>query len=278
MPEDEDMPDERTPSVAELSRIIQAAASLLQKAWQNYLIAGEPDPPGFPVDSRIPDMLLGVGDLEKAINPKGLPFTAPARKSLAVVGWPDVNGLFGALQHLRALQDIILQTWQLEPLCEGRAIIFQSEGVQSSGLDDDIAVITVTKGWPPKIDRAVWEALGTATGRLIEVVRSVGAIDSFPGDQAPRPGPKEPPAAAVAGPPAPGAQTAGVPAKLTAVAPPRELSGTERRILTHCRRKAHKGERIAHHVGLSNDHTRRILARLVKERRLRKTDAGYRTV
>lgn len=60
--------------------------------------------------------------------------------------------------------------------------------------------------------------------------------------------------------------------------PARPLSTTERRILAHCRRKAHKGERVAHHVGISNDHARRLLARLVKERRLRKAAGGYRTV
>jgi hypothetical protein len=53
---------------------------------------------------------------------------------------------------------------------------------------------------------------------------------------------------------------------------------TDLRILAYCRRKAHKGERIAHHLGLSYDHTRRVLARLVKEGRLRNTDDGYRTI
>jgi hypothetical protein len=63
-------------------------------------------------------------------------------------------------------------------------------------------------------------------------------------------------------------------------APPqqRTLNETEKHILAHCRRKAHKGERIAYHLHLSNDHTRRVLARLVSEGRLRKTDKGYRTV
>jgi hypothetical protein len=58
----------------------------------------------------------------------------------------------------------------------------------------------------------------------------------------------------------------------------RQLSKTERRILAHCRRKAHIGERIALHLGLSKEHTRRLLARLVREGRLRNTDRGYRTV
>jgi hypothetical protein len=58
----------------------------------------------------------------------------------------------------------------------------------------------------------------------------------------------------------------------------RPLTDTERRILARCRHKAHKGERIAHHLGLSWDHTRRLLARLVRERHLRKTGDGYRTV
>jgi hypothetical protein len=58
----------------------------------------------------------------------------------------------------------------------------------------------------------------------------------------------------------------------------RRLNNTERRILAHCRRKAHTGERIAHHVGLSYDHIRRVLARLVREGRLRNTADGYRTV
>jgi hypothetical protein len=59
---------------------------------------------------------------------------------------------------------------------------------------------------------------------------------------------------------------------------PRELNRTEKRILAHCRRKAHTGERIAYHLGLSFDHVRRVLARLVKEARLRVTEDGYRTV
>jgi hypothetical protein len=60
--------------------------------------------------------------------------------------------------------------------------------------------------------------------------------------------------------------------------PARQLSATERRILRLCRRKAHKGERIAYHLGLSYDHVRRVLARLRREGRLRLTDDGYRTV
>jgi hypothetical protein len=58
----------------------------------------------------------------------------------------------------------------------------------------------------------------------------------------------------------------------------RKLSNTEKRILAHCRRKAHKGERIALHLGLSYDHTRRVLARLVTEGHLLNNDRGYRTV
>jgi DNA-binding CsgD family transcriptional regulator len=59
---------------------------------------------------------------------------------------------------------------------------------------------------------------------------------------------------------------------------PRErLTDTERRILSYCRRGAHTGERIAHHLGLSHDHTRRLLARLRREGRLRMTRDGYRT-
>jgi hypothetical protein len=58
----------------------------------------------------------------------------------------------------------------------------------------------------------------------------------------------------------------------------RPLTDTERRILSHCRKKAHKGERIAQHVGLSYDHARRLLGRLVRENRLRNTADGYRTV
>jgi hypothetical protein len=58
----------------------------------------------------------------------------------------------------------------------------------------------------------------------------------------------------------------------------RALNDTDQKILLHCRRRGHKGERIAHHVGLSIDHTRRVLARLTRENRLRKTTDGYRTV
>jgi hypothetical protein len=64
----------------------------------------------------------------------------------------------------------------------------------------------------------------------------------------------------------------------SAKTPTRQLNDTEQRILRHCRRKAHKGERIAHWLGLSYDHVRRVLARLVNNELLRKTDSGYRTV
>jgi hypothetical protein len=64
----------------------------------------------------------------------------------------------------------------------------------------------------------------------------------------------------------------------SAVSTVRKLSDTERRILTHCRRKAHKSERIAVHVGLSWGHVRRVLARLMREHRLRNTADGYRTI
>jgi hypothetical protein len=61
-------------------------------------------------------------------------------------------------------------------------------------------------------------------------------------------------------------------------AQPRKLNATEKRILAHCRRRAHKGERIAIDLGLTYDHVRRILAKLVKEGRLKNTDRGYHTV
>jgi hypothetical protein len=61
--------------------------------------------------------------------------------------------------------------------------------------------------------------------------------------------------------------------------PARSLNETERRILARCRRKAHKGERIANWLGLSYGHVRRVLGRLVREGRLRNTaEGGYRTV
>jgi hypothetical protein len=53
---------------------------------------------------------------------------------------------------------------------------------------------------------------------------------------------------------------------------------TQVKILSYCRRKAHKGERVAHHLGLSYDHVRRVLAGLVKRGELRLTPNGYRTV
>jgi hypothetical protein len=58
----------------------------------------------------------------------------------------------------------------------------------------------------------------------------------------------------------------------------RTLNATERRILAYCRRAHHKGEHISRHLGLSYEYTRRVLARLMKEGRLRNTDRGYRTV
>jgi hypothetical protein len=71
-------------------------------------------------------------------------------------------------------------------------------------------------------------------------------------------------------------------AQQDANAPPaslvRKLSSTERKILAYCRRAYHKGERIALHLGVTFDHARRLLARLVKEGRLQNTERGYRTV
>jgi hypothetical protein len=67
------------------------------------------------------------------------------------------------------------------------------------------------------------------------------------------------------------------PLRYLSVPQARDLNATEKRIIQHCRRKAHKGERIAKNLGLSYDHTRRILGRLVREGRLRKTDDGYRS-
>jgi hypothetical protein len=60
----------------------------------------------------------------------------------------------------------------------------------------------------------------------------------------------------------------------------RKLSATERRILTLCRRKAIKGERLAsHHLQLSYGYVRGLLGRLTKEGRLRNDpESGYRTV
>jgi hypothetical protein len=73
-------------------------------------------------------------------------------------------------------------------------------------------------------------------------------------------------------PPQPAAAAASPPAE-------RELIPTERRILTLCRRKAIKGERLANkHLQLSYDYVRRLLARLVREGRLRNTNQGYRAV
>jgi hypothetical protein len=67
-------------------------------------------------------------------------------------------------------------------------------------------------------------------------------------------------------------------AEQSVVPPSRPPNQTEKRILTHCRRKAHKGERIANRLGLSYDHVRGVCARLVKHGHLKKTANGYRTV
>jgi hypothetical protein len=57
------------------------------------------------------------------------------------------------------------------------------------------------------------------------------------------------------------------------------LNDTERAILKLCRRRAYKGETIAHEVGLSyGGHIRRVLSGLVKRGFLRVTEDGYRTV
>jgi hypothetical protein len=60
--------------------------------------------------------------------------------------------------------------------------------------------------------------------------------------------------------------------------PNRRLGPAEEKILDHCRDKPRKGERIANWLGLSNEHTRRLLARLTKEGRLRNDGGGYLTV
>jgi hypothetical protein len=64
----------------------------------------------------------------------------------------------------------------------------------------------------------------------------------------------------------------------TASADRRGKNRTEREILSLCRKAAHTGERIAHHLGLTYDYTRHVLARLRKAERLRMTQDGYRTV
>jgi hypothetical protein len=57
------------------------------------------------------------------------------------------------------------------------------------------------------------------------------------------------------------------------------LNDTERAILKLCRRRAYKGETIAHEIGLSyGGHIRRVLSGLVKRGLLRVTEDGYRTV
>jgi hypothetical protein len=58
----------------------------------------------------------------------------------------------------------------------------------------------------------------------------------------------------------------------------RKLSDTDQKILAYCRERPRKGERIAEYVIRTWDHVRHLLARLVKEGRLRITDAGYETV
>jgi hypothetical protein len=60
--------------------------------------------------------------------------------------------------------------------------------------------------------------------------------------------------------------------------PARPLNDTERRIIEHCRERAHTAERIARHLNLTCDHIRHVCARLVQEGRLRKTPDGYRAV
>lgn len=59
----------------------------------------------------------------------------------------------------------------------------------------------------------------------------------------------------------------------------RDLNVTEKKILAHCRKRAHKGARIADHINRSEDYTRRLLAGLVRNGFLRKPEeGGYRTV
>jgi len=58
----------------------------------------------------------------------------------------------------------------------------------------------------------------------------------------------------------------------------RPLSATKRRFLTLCRRRARTGERVAHHLGITYEHARRLAAELLTARLLRKTPRGYRTV
>lgn len=80
---------------------------------------------------------------------------------------------------------------------------------------------------------------------------------------------------------APGQSTAPSAIDLTPARPAggvRELNQTQKRILTLCRRKAHKGERIAVDIGLTYGHVRRVVAKLVQIGRLRVTADGYRTM
>jgi hypothetical protein len=57
-----------------------------------------------------------------------------------------------------------------------------------------------------------------------------------------------------------------------------KLNPTKRKILSLCRRKALPASSIAHKIELSQEHTRRVLAELMRDGRLKNGSAGYRTV
>jgi predicted Rossmann fold nucleotide-binding protein DprA/Smf involved in DNA uptake len=57
-----------------------------------------------------------------------------------------------------------------------------------------------------------------------------------------------------------------------------ELSPTERKIISLCRRKSLPATAIARKTELSDDHVRRVLAKLRKAGRLTNGPGGYRTV
>jgi hypothetical protein len=55
------------------------------------------------------------------------------------------------------------------------------------------------------------------------------------------------------------------------------VNATQKKIISLCRRKAYDGNTIARKLGLSYDHTRRVLAALVRDGHLANTSNGYRT-
>jgi hypothetical protein len=155
-------PIRRIPSVKQLAEIHDAALAVIRGA-ERMALPGEVNRSGVA-------MVIAIGRLEGALNPRRVAFSDLSKKAWCVSGWPDALGVMGALQCLRELQNEILRRWKLEAFCEHSdkpSMIYTADG---KGGPDGCVRIKVGKRWPPKIGRDVIEGMRYAVSQLGEAV------------------------------------------------------------------------------------------------------------